>query len=340
MPSIDLQVSASADDASAVPDIPWFSNSVAYDRFIYADYGPQKQWDRWQNVSIPQGATITTAYIIATCYQDQTITGTVTIYGLDEDDVGNFPDYSTADGYSLTDAYVEWVFSSTSWVKDTEYQSPELKTLIQEIVNRAGWSSGNALGLRFSSPAGCTGRAISYSYDGDTNKCLQLHIEYTTAVTEKTSSDTGTGVEGLLARILGLGESGAGLDAVAQAQAILEEADTGAGADAYVSLEKTGVKTSSDAGSGVEGTPVPTASLAGSETGSGIDAIIARLLASFDAGCGVEAGDVEVEELFKELFATELGEGIDALVVKRGIFAGGEGTKFFGGGHRPPHRAS
>jgi hypothetical protein len=99
-------------------------------------------------------------------------------------------------------------------------------------------------------------------------------------------------------------------------------------------------KTSSDAGSGAEGTPLPSASLAGSETGSGIDAIIARLLASFDTGYGVEAGDVEVEGLFKNLFATELGLGRDALVVKREIFAGGEGTKFFGGGDKPPHRAS
>jgi hypothetical protein len=155
-----------------------------------------------------------------------------------------------------------------------------------------------------------------------------------------TKDDTGSGVEGLLARILGLTETGAGADAVAQAQAILEGADTGAGADAYVSLEKTGAKTSSDAGSGVEGTPVPTASLAGSETGSGIDATIARLLAAFDTGYGVEAADVEVEEMFKELFATELGEGVDALVVRRSISAGSEGTKFFGGGYRPPHRAS
>jgi hypothetical protein len=164
--------------------------------------------------------------------------------------------------------------------------------------------------------------------------------EASTQTAMLTKAETGTGVEGLLARILGLTETGAGLDVVAQAQAILEGTESGIGVDVYVSLEQVEAKVSSDAGSGVEGTPMPSAILAGSETGSGIDAIIARLLAAFDTGYGIEVGSVEVGGLLMELFAIELGQGIDALVVKREIFAGGEGTKFFGGGHEPPHRAS
>ena len=208
--------------------------------------------------------------------------------------------------------------------------------------------------------------------------CVQADVEVSyTAVTEKNSSDTGsgaeastqtatlteaetgTGAEGLLARTLGLTETGAGLDLVAQVQAVLEGAETGSGSDllsqaqaildgaeagsgldAHVSLEIQQAKASSDSGSGVEDAPVHSAVLAGSETGSSIDAIIARLLASFDAGYGVEEGSVGGDGLLKNLFAAELGEGIDALAVKKEIFAGGEGTKFFGGGHRPPHRAS
>jgi hypothetical protein len=163
--------------------------------------------------------------------------------------------------------------------------------------------------------------------------------EASTQTAMLTKAETGTGVEGLLARILGLTETGAGLDVVAQAQAILEGTESGIGVDVYVSLEQVEAKVSSDAGSGVEGTPMPSAILAGSETGSGIDAIIARLLAAVDTGTGTEVSSL-FQDLSKELFAIELGQGIDALVVKREIFAGGEGTKFFGGGHEPPHRAS
>jgi hypothetical protein len=108
----------------------------------------------------------------------------------------------------------------------------------------------------------------------------------------------------------------------------------------YVEVDYTAVtpKTSSDTGSGVEGVPVPRASLAGGETGAGIEALLARLLAAFDTGTGAEVA--QVGGLLKGLFAAEGGRGIDALVVKREIFAGGEGVKFFGGGDTPPHRAS
>lgn len=105
--------------------------------------------------------------------------------------------------------------------------------------------------------------------------------------------------------------------------------DTGSGADAYVSLETGEAKTSSDAGSGVDGTPVPSASLAGSETGSSIDAIIARLLAVFDTGGGVEAASIEVGELFQELFATELGQGSDSLAAKIEMPTKGGGMKLW-----------
>jgi len=181
---------------------------------------------------------------------------------------------------------------------------------------------------------------------GASHRCTQVYVEvdYTPAVTEKTSSDTGSGADALTSgnpvATLIKAETGAGLDVVAQAQAILEGAEVGSGADAYVSLVIFEARFSSDVGLGVEGTPMLSAILAGSETGAGIEALIARLLASFDTGYGVEVGSVEVGGLLEELFASELGQGIDALVVKREIFGGGEGTKFFGGGHKPPHRAS
>jgi hypothetical protein len=198
------------------------------------------------------------------------------------------------------------------------------------------------------------------SWTAQSNYDLMFEDWGESAVTAKTSSDTGSGadakvsgspvatliktetgagVEALLARMLGLTETGAGLDVVAQAQAILGGAEVGSGADSYISLGKTEAKASSDSGSGVEGTPLSRATLAGGENGSSIDAIIARLLADFDAAYGVEASSVE-SGLLENLFATELGQGRDALVVRRGIFAGGEGTKFFGGGDKPPHRAS
>jgi hypothetical protein len=262
----------------------------------------------------------------------------------------------TIDGNTLTTSAIG------AWYEITLGDGYDLaaSTKYAIIVRATSGNGSNKLYWRYdgSSPTYTGGNYEVYigGWSGDTAKDLMFEDWGEAGVTEKTSSDTGSGaeastqtaalteaetgsgVEALLARALALTETGAGVDVVAQAKAILGGAEAGSGADAYVSLEKTEAKTSSDAGSGVEATPLPTAVLSGSESGSGIDAIIARSLASSDAGDGEEAA--QLVGLLKELFATELGQGIDALVVKRGVFAGGEGTKFFGGGHKPPHRAS
>jgi hypothetical protein len=124
--------------------------------------------------------------------------------------------------------------------------------------------------------------------------CTQVYVEidYGAAGTEKTSSDSGSGV------------------------------------DAYVSLVQSEAKTSSDTGSGVEGTPLPSAILAGSETGSGSEALIARLLAALDTGTGAEVGG-EVGGLPKDLFAIELGWGFDSLTAKIEMPTKGGGMKLW-----------
>ena len=121
------------------------------------------------------------------------------------------------------------------------------------------------------------------------SRCTQAYVEVDyTAVTEKTSSDSGTGT------------------------------------DVYVSLEKPEAKTSSDTGSGAEGTPTHSAILSGSEIGSAIEALVARLLAAFDAGTGIEVGS-----LLKELFASELGWGNDSIIAKIEMPTKGGGMKLW-----------
>jgi hypothetical protein len=73
--------------------------------------------------------------------------------------------------------------------------------------------------------------------------------------------------------------------------------DTGSGTDAVDSLETPEAKSSSDAGSGAEGTSMQSAILAGSETGFSIEALTSRLLAAFDIGGGVEVGGL-LKDLF------------------------------------------
>lgn len=138
---------------------------------------------------------------------------------------------------------------------------------------------------------------------------VSLYGEGGTAVTEKTSSDTGSGVDAV--------ES-------LETQQDKTSADTGSGVDVVESLQTPQAKTSSDAGSGTEGTPLASAVLAGSESGSGIEALIARLLTGDESGAAVED-----EELLKDLFASELGEGSDRLTAKIEMPTKGGGMKLW-----------
>jgi hypothetical protein len=163
--------------------------------------------------------------------------------------------------------------------------------------------------------------------------CTQVYVEvdYTAGgePTEKSSSDSGSGGEDtpIPSAILASSESGAGIEAFIAR--LLAAGDTGSGADAYVSLQTPAAKSSSDAGSGVEDTPLPSATLASSENGSGIEALIFRLLAAIDTGGGVEASSVEVDGLLKNLFASELGEGLDCLTAKIEMPTKGGGMKLW-----------
>jgi hypothetical protein len=92
--------------------------------------------------------------------------------------------------------------------------------------------------------------------------------------------------------------------------------DTGSGAESSILGTET-AKSSSDTGSGAEATPLPGATLAGNETGSSLDAPVARLLAAVDTGVSAEAGiSAEAGGLLKDLFADEPGQGSDSLTAK------------------------
>ncbi len=113
---------------------------------------------RWLNVTIPQGSTITAAYITLTSNAAQTATVVNTkIIGDDEDNAATFgtiANYQSRRGTSVggannnlrTTAEVLWD-GIGNWALNTAYNSPEIKTVIQEIISRGGWSSGNALAL-------------------------------------------------------------------------------------------------------------------------------------------------------------------------------------------------
>lgn len=122
---------------------PSYSGSADYIGIVSGtNYWPC--W-RWNNVTIPQGAMIDSAFL-EVHLAGGNIGGapTGTIYGVDEDDCAAWASGTKPSTRSKTSASVSYTCNvGTTTTEDT----PDLKSIIQEIVNRAGWSSGNDLGL-------------------------------------------------------------------------------------------------------------------------------------------------------------------------------------------------
>lgn len=121
---------------------------------------------RFMEIEIPQGATISSAYIQFKASSDDGTTGTYTIKGEDVDNPAVFSSSSSnISGRTTTSASVTWDSSSTpaitNWTKGNTYDTPDLKAIVQEIVDRENWESGNAMSFIITG----TGTKYTYTYD-------------------------------------------------------------------------------------------------------------------------------------------------------------------------------
>ena len=104
---------------------------------------------RFVNVAIPKNATILTAKLTLQAYDTRTNTVcNVKIKGEDVDDAATFSTYANFAARARTTQYVNWD-AIPAWTANTDYDSPDIKNIIQAIISRAGWVSGNNLVLFF-----------------------------------------------------------------------------------------------------------------------------------------------------------------------------------------------
>lgn len=94
------------------------------------------------------------------------LTGTIppmTIVGVKSLNPAAPTNLATANALPLTTATVAW--TPASWVAGVRQDTPELKTILQEIVNQPGWVSGNAVIILFKvvEDAFTTASLISFS---------------------------------------------------------------------------------------------------------------------------------------------------------------------------------
>jgi hypothetical protein len=99
---------------------------------------------RFPSVTIPQGSIVSEAYIRFTAQDtDSSTVVNANIYFNNVDNAVAPTSIGEGDGLALTSA-VAWS-AIAAWTNDTQYNTPELKTILQTVIDRGSWSSNNAI---------------------------------------------------------------------------------------------------------------------------------------------------------------------------------------------------
>lgn len=123
-----------------------FDNDLLYD-YLGDDGGVDyKHFIRFQDVTIPKSAVIQSAFIRFVAQGQGTTAGCHEQYVFnDVDDAVAPTSYAEFDALVPTTATVAWNNVELWWEADAGANSIDISTLVQEIVDRDGWSPGNAL---------------------------------------------------------------------------------------------------------------------------------------------------------------------------------------------------
>jgi len=101
---------------------------------------------RFRGIQVPQGAVIDSAFIEIFSHEDEGDPSLITIRGEASDNAVTFNDVDLITARPSTTTSTFWEITE-DWTIWTKHRSPDVKNIIQEIVNRPGWQSGNALAL-------------------------------------------------------------------------------------------------------------------------------------------------------------------------------------------------
>lgn len=177
MPSLDYQVGASADDADQSN-----TGSTSITRTPLLNTDGADEWNGWrfQNVTIPDGATITSAYLTLYFTSSTSDEPDVTIYGANKGASGG--PFSEAQNNitnrARTTASVDW--GSANLGAPGWFDTSDLSTIVQELIDSYSYASGAQMVFVWKSRANDSARDTSVqSYDGDSSLAAKLHIEYT-----------------------------------------------------------------------------------------------------------------------------------------------------------------
>ncbi|MDH7486927.1 MAG: SdrD B-like domain-containing protein [Anaerolineae bacterium] len=145
---------------------------------------------RFTGVPVLRGATITSAQLSLRYWYISGVPVNAHVWGEAADSALTFTDDNTlAHLRPHTIASVAWSITSTpsEW-----FSAPDVKQLVQEIVNRPGWSPGNALALLIEGDPGTSQYVSASAYDQEPKWAAKLKICHVGGTSGSTATPTPT----------------------------------------------------------------------------------------------------------------------------------------------------
>lgn len=172
-------IAASSDDAEE--NSAGTVNLTSTDMELAYDGSSQVVGLRFTNMNIPQGAVIHDAYVQFTCDEASTTSVALTIRGEAADQPATFTTATrNISSRSMTAGLVSW--SPAGWpsvgAAGTDQRTPDLSAIIQEIVDRPGYTTSSALALIITGTG--TGKRVAEARDGVAASAPKLVVAYKT----------------------------------------------------------------------------------------------------------------------------------------------------------------
>lgn len=103
---------------------------------------------RFTNITIPKNATIDSAFVYVSSHEEklESDVADIDIYGEASDNPATYDLDNLITDRPKTTAMVNWVCAEY-WELYGRYRTVDISPIIQELVNRPGWASGNAMAI-------------------------------------------------------------------------------------------------------------------------------------------------------------------------------------------------
>ncbi|WP_128755268.1 InlB B-repeat-containing protein, partial [Aquimarina sediminis] len=183
--TIEVAISRGSDDVEEGENGNVYSDSsdleLVYDS--YNSQGYQIIGLRFRSVNIPKNATITNAYLQFNPDESNSASASLEISLHNSSNSPAFSSSNNVSGRSVFSSKVTW--NPGSWTRNGNKQrSPDLKSMVQSLVNKSNWSSGNNASFiirgKGNSLTSTSAKRVADSYEGGASKAPKLVVEYKT----------------------------------------------------------------------------------------------------------------------------------------------------------------